>query len=490
MDILEFSDRILQYTIPFVIFFLLILAVIAGLKRKAKMGSLKLASRKKACGIIFGLILTWRGPKVVYSPINAEGSVIVWGTSGAGKTSSILRNTINSIKGSATTFAIDISGDIVSTIIIKNKIVFGPNAENSAAYSVFAPVDRIMHAKNIPEEIKRPKVIEQLIKIASQMIPILKDGEAEGGVVFFNNGAHDIIAASLIAGYFDGMDFCDICLSIYKHSWRKHFEWIDRMECEEASDLLGQFEGIKDEHKSGCMGTAKSTVQCIASNTNVRSFLHRPKQINGVNEPYYTPRLLEKYSVFYVVNDGEDFDLYAPLTRLVISQTMEYLQNRDMKKANHTILLTLDEYSSLNMAKETTAAAKKYRKKKVRLLVLTQSIADMDLMTRQGNTASRATIDNFPYLVVMAAQDPESQLYFANMLGKHEVAVKDSQGNYVTKEKYWINPPEFRKFKHHFLLIHDSGHMILGKCYYHMSTLTILIKSFLNFSIRKWGIFQ
>ena len=480
--------NLLLKILPYIAIIILIYVLFQYIKKRAKFGQIKIASRKKACGIIFGIILTWRGPKVAYSPLNDEGSVIGWGTSGTGKTDAILRPTINSISDKGTTFCIDISGDIVSSIHLRKKIVFGPNAKNSACYSVFAPVDRIRKDQALSEEEKHAKITEQLIKIASQMIPVLKDGEAEGGVVYFNNGGHDIIGSALIAGYFTDMDFSDICLKIYKMNWKQLFQWIDSCKISDASDLLGQFEGIKDEHKAGCIGVAKNAVAGIASNYSVRQFLHRPKKINGKVEPYYTPRRLETHSVFYVVNDGTDFDLYAGLTRLVVSQTMEYLQTRKVDKSSHTILLTLDEFSSLNLAKETAAAAKKYRKKKVRLLVLTQSIADMDLMTREGNTASRATIDNFPYRLILGAQDPQSQRYFADCVGKHKVNYGNSSGNQRPAEEYWIRPEDFGLLDRHLVLKHPKGHMVLGKNYYHKSTPKILIQSALDFSIRKWGV--
>jgi len=480
---------ILIKCLPCIIILLLIAVIIIKVQKNSKMGALKTASREKACGIIFGMILTLTGPKVIYSPIDDEGSVLVWGTSGSGKTDGILRPTINSLQDAATTFCIDISGDIVSTIKIKKKIVFGPNAENSAAYNVFFPVDIININSHLSDEEKQGKIIEQLDKIASQIIPLMKDGEEQGAVVFFNNGGNAIIKASLIAGYYKGLDFADITVLIFKNNYEQHSQWIKSCGIEIASDLIEQYDSIKEEQRAGCMNTAKTAISCIASSYKIQKFLHRPRKINGKTEPYYTPKMLETHSVFYVVNDGTDFDLYAPLTRLVVSQTMEYLQTRDTKKNKHTILLTLDEYSSLSIAKETTAAAKKYRKKSVRLLVLTQSTADMDLMTREGNTASRAIIDNFPYRMILGAQDPKSQLYFAECVGKHDVTDGGFQNTPSrTSREFWIQPEDFGRLDKHLVLIHPKGHMVLGKNYYHKSMKKIISDAISDFSIFKWGI--
>lgn len=483
-------DSMMHMFYGIIIIFILIITILLIaliLKQRAKYGDLKIATRKKACGIIFGMIMTWTGPKVVYSPINKEGSTLVWGTSGSGKTASILRPTINSIKDEATTFCIDISGDIVSSITLDNVIIFGPDAENSAAYNVFAPVDMINEDMSVSEEECHAKTIEQLIKIASQMIPELKDGDAEPAAVYFNNGGNRILAASLISGYFLNMDFIDICTKINELSWKELFRWIDSVNISEACGLISQFEGEQPEHIASCMGKAKSFVASIVTNYRVKQFLHRPRIINGYREPSFTPSMLEYYNVFYVVNDGTDFDLFAPLTRLIVAQTMEYLESRHVEKDTHTILLTLDEYSSLSMATETSQAAKKYRKKKVRLLVLTQSIADMDLMTCKGNTASRATIDNFPYRLVLGAQDPESQRYFANSVGEHEVSTGNSQSQ-ETKREYWIPPEDFGRLDKHLVLMHPKGHMILGKNYYHQHSKDILLGALLDFSIFKWRI--
>lgn len=463
------------------------------IKTRLRIGRIKLAARDKACGIVFGMILTFTGPKVVYSPINDEGSVLVWGTSGSGKTDGILRPTISSLGEEATTFCIDISGDIVNTVNIKRKVVFGPSAENSAVYDVFSPVDRIMQntrtEKTEDFDRRNALVIEQLTKIASQLEPRMQDGDAEGAVVYFTNGGHDIIAASLIAGYFTGMDFPEICEKIYQSGWKELFNWIDETGFPEAMNLIGQFQGIKEENISGCMGNAKNVVGGIASSRTVKQFLHRPCQTEHGLEPSFTPNMLETHSAFYVVNDGTDFELYATLTRLVISQVMEYLQQRDLQQLSeggknpHMILLTLDELSSLNIAKEVTEAAKKYRKKKVRILALTQSIADLDLMTQRGNTTSRAIIDNFPYRMILSAQDPVSQSYFADCVGHHLI-----KSEYRSYWEYWIQPEEFGRLDNHLVLVHPKGHMILGKNYYHKTTMKIIINSLLDLSIFKWRI--
>lgn len=486
--------------------FMIYVMIESSIKSRVKMGKLKIASRDAAVGIIFGVIFTLTGPKVVYSPIEEEGSCLVWGTSGSGKTAAILRNTINSISGkgkgkaTATTFCIDISGDVECTVTVLKKIVFGPSCDNSAVYYVFYPVDKIRDDPSLSDEEKRAMIIEQLMKIASQLERVLKDGEAEGAVVFFNNGGHDIIGSSLIAGYFTGLDFEEICILIYRNSWKSHFQWIDSCNVPEASALLGQFEDIKDEHVAGCMGNAKSVIGGIASSHKVLQFLRRPKTVNGVTEPFYTPSLLETHSVFYIIDDGTDFDLYASLTRLVVSQTMEYLQSREpnqevknpknhtkKKVLKHMILLALDELSSLNLAQEVASASKKYRKKRVRILALTQSIADLDLMTSRGNTMSRATIDNFPYRLVLGAQDPISQKYFADCVGQHELKSSSKNAGRTIRE-YWIQPEEFGKLDLHLVLIHPKGHMILGKAYSHKPMMKIVIDSLFDLSFFKWGI--
>lgn len=65
-----------------------------------------------------------------------EGNVCLIGSTGSGKTSSVLIPTLKNMKQNNNFFAIDISSDIEPNIQIENKLVYEPDGENSNPYNV------------------------------------------------------------------------------------------------------------------------------------------------------------------------------------------------------------------------------------------------------------------------------------------------------------------------------------------------------------------
>ena len=116
-------DFIAEYQIQIFCVLLVILAVLLVLLFISEPESRKRiqkSSPDEAHGIIFGKL----GRKVVYSPVNDEGSVGVFSSTGTGKTTAIGIPTLRSWTG--TSFTIDISGDICDNCPnIPNKLIYG-----------------------------------------------------------------------------------------------------------------------------------------------------------------------------------------------------------------------------------------------------------------------------------------------------------------------------------------------------------------------------
>ena len=88
---------------------------------------------------------------------------------------------------------------------------------------------------------------------------------------------------------------------------------------------------------------------------------------------------------------------------------MEYFSNRS-NYARTSILFCLDEFASFGKL-NITPALRKLRKKKVRIMVLTQSLADIDLI--YGKEERSSMMNNFSYKVVLGAMDTDTQDYFS-----------------------------------------------------------------------------
>lgn len=165
--------------------------------------------------------------------------------------------------------------------------------------------------------------------------------------------------------------------------------------------------------------------------------------------------------------------LYTPLLHIITAQSLEYFSQRS-NDSKHSILFCLDEFASLGKM-EIIDALRKLRKKKVRIMMLTQSMADLDLI--YGRAERMAMMNNYKYKVVLGALDTDTQDYFAKLIGyqntKHYSKSKNlKQTTYTeSQSKEWIiEPAELDRLHNELILLHPDGYMRLGKNYYFSRT--------------------
>ena len=459
------AASILLILIRLILLLLLILIAVAALRiyirrrrRMRDMGSLRTADPECAAGIIFGR----RGDKVVYSPAADEGHVIAFGGSGSGKTSAVLIPTLRShSSGSrATVFVIDIAGDISKNAAaqMQDTLIYAPGSEESIPYSPFSVIDDLKTVED------RNEALEHMAHLLMPDIP-----GASANAQFYNSEGRKILTAALIAGYHTGMDFVDICDQIISHSYQELFEMIDQAGCPAAIRYINSFAGGSPQTTSGCMQSAAAAITLFATNAAVRRSLQRPRYSEYAKDQYYTPSMLETHNVFIIIPDDK-IELYQPLMQLIVAQTMSYLGSRQLK-SRHTILLCLDELPSLGHL-PVLDVVRKYRKRSVRLLALTQSLADLDLT--YGERERIAILENFRYTLVLNATSIETQQYFSRRIGDvrskqitttSRMYDRSTVSETETREPA-IDPQDFARLGDHLLLLYPGGHIYLRKNYY------------------------
>lgn len=439
------TPKLIIFALCLVLFVLIIEAKRKLDKRKTQ---LKKAFKSKAHGAVFGI----QGLKVIYSPTNQEGHIAVFGGSGLGKTSALLIPTLRSWTG--TSFTIDISGDICKNVDMPNKMIYEPANPDSLPYNIFGPIDRL---KN--EDDKN----EALEELAFLMMP--DDEKMADTAKFFNTEGRKILTAALIAFYHAGMDFIPICEKIVASSWKDLFNAIDSTNYSKAIQYINSFEGANEQNNAGCKQSADSVLKLFATNERVKRTIRRPYS----QEVAFTPSKLEKYNVFVVVDDSK-LKLYAPLLHIITAQSLEYFSNRS-NDSKTTILFCLDEFASLGRM-EITDALRKLRKKHVRIMMLTQSMADIDLI--YGHDERMAMMNNYRFKVVLGADDTDTQEYFAKLIGyqyttKHSTSSNANQTTHTESEaKEWvIEPADLARLGKNLVLLHPDGHMVLKKNFYY-----------------------
>ena len=445
---------LLHHLTVLAIIFMLALLGVAGIRvqakeaRRYKDGGLAAAPKGKAHGIIMGKNKLGR---LVYSPTGREGHVCVFGGSGQGKTAAILIPTLRSWTGPF--FCIDISGDIATNVTPTKSLRFEPSSRETVPYNVFALIDELEGDTDAQNE--------QLEKLAYLIMPDIPN--ASDASLFFNTEGRKILTGVLIAFYHAGLDFAEICRKIVGLGWRDLFRELDSQACEVASMYISSFKGTSEQNTGGCKQAVDAAVKLFALNKAVANALRRPRS----GEASFTPRTLETTSVFMVVPDNL-LDVYGPLMNIVISQSLTYFSTRTIG-AKPTILFALDEFASLGKM-DIIGALQKLRKRSVRLLVISQSMADLDRV--YGETERKSMMANYRYQVVLGAADTETQEYFAKLIGhKKENTVSTTHGagtSYTEREErvYAVEPEELGRLKKELIVIHPGGHERLQKAFY------------------------
>ena len=347
-------------------------------RQSGKSHYLSTARLGRGHGIIFGKART--GAVEYYSPCNAEGSCFICGTSGTGKTSALLIPTLRSWEG--TSLTIDISGDISSNVDCPNKLIYNPEDPHTLPYNIFAPIDSLTSTADQNEA---------LTNLAYLLMPDTPNASANAK--YFQDGGREMLIGSLIAFYHKNVDFCDICEQILGSNYHSLLGSIDQTRDTMAIYHINQFEGNSEQNSQGCKQNLDNSIMLFVTNERVRRSIRRPK---SPEEPYFSPKTIEDHNVFVCIPDIK-LKVYAPLLRIISAQSLDYFASRP-NGATPTILFSLDEFHSLGKM-EIGDALRKLRKKNVRIMVLTQSIADIDEV--YGHDAHKAMIDNFPYKIIL-----------------------------------------------------------------------------------------
>lgn len=399
-------------------------------------------------GIIFGKYKH----QYFYSPTNDEGHVLVVGGSGSGKTSAILIPTLQHWTG--TSLTIDISGDICKNVRMDNKLIYEPINPDTVPYDVFSPIDQL------EDEDSQNEALEQL---AFLLMP--EDDTMSDSGKFFRTEGRKILTASLIAFYHQNMDFIPICEKIVSSSWQVLFRSIDNTGYQPAIQYINSFEGASPQNTAGCKQACDSVLKLFATNQKIKHAIHRPAE----GEESFSPSALEGKNIFLVIPDSK-LKLYAPLLHLIASQCMEFFSDRS-NDAKNTILFCLDEFASLGHM-DIIDALRKYRKKHIRIIILTQSTADIDLI--YGRAERSAMLNNFKYKVVLNADDTDTQEYFSKLIGysitQRQSISKSSKQTTRTKSdsrEWTVEPADLARLGDDLILLYPGGYKKLKKCFYY-----------------------
>jgi len=391
----------------------------------------------QAKGVLFGK----KFGLLAYSPEQDEGHILVLGPSGTGKTSALLIPTLRSWQGTA--LVVDISGDISANVNTPNKIVFDPTSENCIPYDVFASINEVT------DDTERQERLEQL---AYLLLPD-KANDSEASIFFTKNG-RKMITAALICYY--GMDwgFVEICEFFLGHDWRSLLNDIAKQQNPIANMFISSFAGASEQNTAGCKQAADDALKLFATNDKIKNALRKVPSY----EKAISPATLETSSVYIYIPD-EKLKIYGDLLRIITAQSMEYFSSRPMEN-KQTILFCLDEFASFGKL-QIVESLRKLRKRRIRILVLTQSLADLDMI--YGKDERKAMLGNFKFTVLLGCKDTETQEYFSKMIGEKRSLLATDPNQ---KSQPIIKPADLAHLEQDLFVICDDGAIRLRKNFY------------------------
>lgn len=402
-----------------------------------KKSDIRYKPKAQARGVVFGK----RFGMLAYSPEQDEGHILVLGPSGTGKTSALLIPTLRSWQGTA--LVVDISGDIASNVHTKNKIVFDPTSDDCIPYDVFAAINLIA------DETERQERLEQL---AYLLLPD-KANDSEAGIFFAKNG-RKMITAALICYYGMGWGFVKICEHFLGNDWRSLLNDIAKQNNPTVNMYISSFVGASEQNTAGCKQAADDALKLFAINAKIKNALRTPASY----EQSISPATLETNSVYIYIPD-EKLEIYGDLMRIITAQSMEYFSARP-KENRQMILFCLDEFASFGKL-QITPALRKLRKRRIRLLIISQSLRDVTMI--YGKDEQTAMLGNFRFIVLLGCKDTETQEYFSKMIGERRslVAVDNSP-----RPQLIIKPADLAHLEDDLYVIADSGAVRLHKNFY------------------------
>ena len=334
-------------------------------------------------------------------------------------------------------------------------MIYEPANPDSIPYNIFGA---IYDLDDVDEQ------NESLEQLALQLMPD-KEKSNSDATEFFTQEGRKILTSAFIAFYHQGKDFVEICELIIRNGWKELFNMIDETNNFNAIQYINSFAGGNEKNTAGCKQAVDKVLKLFATNEKVKKTLRRPKK----EEESFTPKELESHNVFVIVEDSK-LKLYSPLLRIITSQCMEFFSNRQNNK-KPTILFSIDEFASFGRM-EITEALRKLRKKGIRIMVLTQSMADIDMI--YGRDERMSMMNNFRFCVLLGITDNDTQEYFSKLIGHKEVtkySKSKSANNVTTSESQSreriIEAEDLAHLGNKVVLLHPDGYILLKKNFYY-----------------------
>ena len=371
-------------------------------------------------------------------PKGADGNVAVIGSIGSGKTVGIAKPSIVTWNGPA--FIVDTKGDLTETcqhlykigVMEQVPIVFEPERDDTVSYDFFAWLDQD----------GEDNLVQNIKDLAETFIA----DNPKAPEPFWNQAIQQITTAGILKYYKAGLSFPQA---------------VAKMLSMDLPSLLVELAASDDQTVAIIAGRVKGDSKMSdAIDRGLRNHLsifatdeHIAHAFRGVREGAVTFSWqdLETHTIILRV-PLDKVRVWRPAITAFIAQLFRYLERRPEKHSAEgqtapPILLLLGEFPRLGKIPGFTDAIATLRSKKVNIVLLMQSLAQLDLY--YGEAERRVIIDNCFARVILGANDAETQQYIAELAGtrvRTRVGTSEQFNADLTRTGYGIQRGDVREY--------------------------------------------
>lgn len=353
-------------------------------------------------GIVFGSICG----KLVGLKESEEGNVLLIGSPGSGKSSSIIEPTLGSWKGPFLT--LDIKGELEAYYRAHGQnerkiVVLDPNDWDGLSVDPFEWLD-----DDGPDEL-----LSNVTALASIFIPT----DRCVADPFWTESERAVLTAAILFCYKAGLSFSQAIVRILDLSLSELCQEISKIEDVNIRHLIGGLSGMKAETVCSIERGLRNKLLQLSNEENLLHFFRGKRECSHV----FSFRDLEKAAVFVRIPQ-EKVDRWGAGVVILLTMLLRYLEHRPEKnsaagKNIAPFLVVIDELPRFGRLPMLTSALATLRSKKVNILMATQSLSQLDSIY---GTMDRATIlDCCTYRVILRVADPQNQRLIADMLGTY-----------------------------------------------------------------------
>ena len=392
-------------------------------------------------GFFFGLP---SGPDYVGMPQESEEHIIVVGGSGSGKSSGIAKPTLRTWDGAIC--ATDIKGELSEFyeelcqkgLVNRPYIIFDPMDAEGPGYDPFW----------WPSTDKPENFYNNIREIALAIIPTIP-GDKEP---FWVQSEQDVLTAALFQYFKYGLSFSEAITAIVGQPIFTLCKELSQSGYRQVRNLVMGMTSSEDSKMIAGIDRGLRNKLTLFANDLYISHVFRGEREGAV---CLTWEDLKKYNIFLRI-PGDKIEQWSGAVNLMYTQLIRHLERRPEKYSveganNVQTLLLMDEFARFGKLEMITAAMATLRSKNVNICLMIQSMAQLDRI--YGVVERRDIVDNCGYVVILRANDADTQKYLCELIGRrmtvrrseseHEDEYQDTTGysKQVSEIRDWIVQP-------------------------------------------------